>query len=80
MTSNPRRVHPLSPHSNQRSDLAAMSTTREFEYLLNAMELAAQSDEPAKLGYAEKRKAVLAYVAALQARADSVSAHRWVAP
>lgn len=37
----------------------------EFEYLLNAMEHAAQSDAPAKEGYADKRRAVLAHVADL---------------
>jgi hypothetical protein len=36
--------------------------TSPFEYLLNAMELAAQSPEPAKLNYAAKRQAVLDYV------------------
>lgn len=39
---------------------------RQFEYLLNAMENAAQSASPALQGYGEKRKAVLDYVAALR--------------
>ena len=39
---------------------------RTFEFLLNAMERASQSKEPAKNGYAEKREAVLAYVRGLE--------------
>jgi hypothetical protein len=35
----------------------------EFDYLLNAMERAAQAKNPAKAGYAAKRKAVLEHVA-----------------
>lgn len=40
--------------------------SREFEYLLNAMEQAGQSSFPAQHGYGAKRKAVLDYVAALR--------------
>jgi hypothetical protein len=40
---------------------------RTFEYLLNAMEHASQADHPDKMGYADKRKAVLEYVAKLEA-------------
>ena len=39
---------------------------RTFEYLLNAMENAAQSENPAKNGYAAKRRAVFEYVESLQ--------------
>jgi len=38
----------------------------QFEYLLNAMENAAQSDNPYKAGYGEKRRAVLDYAASLR--------------
>jgi len=43
---------------------------RQFEYLLNAMENAAQSASPALQGYGEKRKAVLDYVAAHLSRKE----------
>lgn len=43
---------------------------RTFEYLLNAMERAAQAKHPAKAGYAAKRQAVLAFVAGLQLEAE----------
>lgn len=41
--------------------------TSEFEYLLNAMENAGAQDDPHLHGYGDKRKAVLAYVAKLEA-------------
>lgn len=37
-----------------------------FDYLLNAFEHASQADNPAKEGYAEKRRALLAYVRELE--------------
>lgn len=40
---------------------------RAFEYLLNAMELAAHEENPADHGYKAKRAAVFAYVAKLAA-------------
>lgn len=43
-----------------------------FTYKLNAMEWAAQADEPSKVGYAEKRQAVLDFVRKL-AEKGSVS-------
>jgi hypothetical protein len=39
----------------------------DFIYLLNAMEAAAQADNPAQEGYGAKRKAVLDYVAEAEA-------------
>jgi len=51
---------------------------RQFEYLLNAMENAAQSASPALQGYGEKRKAVLDYVAAL--RSEPVGAELAINP
>jgi hypothetical protein len=47
-----------------------MSTT-PFEYLLNAMEHAAAETHPAKHGYAEKRRAVLDYVATVAEIAEA---------
>ncbi len=47
-----------------------MNTT-PFEYLLNAMELAASKEQPAKHGYAEKRRAVLDYVATVARIAEA---------
>ena len=41
---------------------------KEFVYLLNAMERAAQEENPAAHGYAAKRRAVLDYVAAPRLR------------
>lgn len=49
---------------------------RRFEFLLNAFEVASQSENPAAEGYAEKRRALFRYVIALQhraARSDSTS-------
>ena len=40
---------------------------RAFEYLLNAMEAAAQSENPAAENYAAKRRAVFDYVRNLEA-------------
>ena len=39
----------------------------QFDYLLNAFELASQSDKPAEHGYGEKRRALYAYVRGLEA-------------
>jgi hypothetical protein len=38
----------------------------QFDYLLNAMELAAQHTNPAEHGYAQKRQALYAYVRGLE--------------
>lgn len=38
----------------------------QFVYLLNALEAATHDDAPADVGYAEKRQAVLEYVAKLE--------------
>ena len=38
----------------------------QFDYLLNALEAAGRSDQPAERGYANKRKALFAYVRALE--------------
>ena len=48
----------------------------EFDYLLNAMEFAAQQDNPADHDYYSKRKAVLDYVAKLQV-AQPEEGSRW---
>lgn len=56
-----------------------MSTTQaqeqrtQFDYLLNALEHAAQSDKPAAEGYGAKRAALFAYVRDLEARATPPS-------
>lgn len=42
----------------------------QFEYLLNAMERAAQEEKPAEHGYAEKRRAVLDFVRDLEGRVE----------
>lgn len=39
----------------------------QFDYLLNAMEAAAQHENPAEHGYAQKRQALFAYVRGLEA-------------
>jgi hypothetical protein len=41
----------------------------QFIYLLNSMECAATAENPAEHGYADKRRAVLEYVAKLEATA-----------
>jgi hypothetical protein len=41
----------------------------QFDYLLNALESAAQADKPAEHGYAEERRALFAYVRDLERRA-----------
>lgn len=50
-----------------------MTPTREqrtqFDYLLNAVDAAAQHENPAAHGYAEKRQALFAYVRGLENRA-----------
>lgn len=43
------------------------SATSPFLYLLNAMEATAQAENPFERGYPEKRRAVLEYVAKLEA-------------
>src|SRR3990167_7135716 len=40
----------------------------DFSYKLNAMEHASQNEHPYKMGYADKRKAVLGHVAELEAK------------
>lgn len=52
-----------------------------FIYLLNALEGAAQSENPFERGYADKRRAVLEYVEKLESTTRSESkecAPRWV--
>jgi hypothetical protein len=46
-----------------------------FNYLLNAMEHASQEKNPAKAGYAGKRKALLAHVRELERKAAAYDAH-----
>jgi hypothetical protein len=48
----------------------------QFVYLLNAMERAAQAEFPAEHGYSDKRRAVLEYVAKLEAPRPEVQT--WV--
>ena len=43
-----------------------------FIYKLNAMEHASQAEHPDKMGYADKRKAVLGHVAELEAKLTSL--------
>jgi len=47
-----------------------MPELTQFDYLLNAFEDASQSAEPAKNGYAEKRRALFEYVRDLESRVD----------
>lgn len=42
-------------------------TDRTFEFLVNAFKQASQSQTPAEMGYADKRKALFAHEAALRA-------------
>lgn len=49
-----------------------------FDYLLNAFEAASQSDSPAKEGYAEKRRALFAYVRELEERRLDAERYRWL--
>jgi hypothetical protein len=51
-----------------------MSDNRTFEYLLNRVERAAASDDPAANRYGMHRKALFAYVAALQSLANGQDA------
>ena len=46
----------------------------QFDYLLNAFEHASQATRPAAEGYADKRKALFAYVRGLEAAAPPVDA------
>ena len=47
----------------------------QFHYLLNAFERAAQADSPADAGYAEKRKALVEHLTALNKDAER---YRWL--
>lgn len=49
-----------------------MTDQTQFDYLLNAFEQASQSDKPADLDYAGKRKALYAYVRGLESERDKV--------
>ena len=49
-----------------------------FDYLLNAFEQASQADNPAKEGYAEKRRALLAYVRELESYKQDAERYRWL--
>jgi hypothetical protein len=51
--------------------------TKQFDYLLNAFELASQSDKPAENGYAEKRAALFAYVRSLEGALHAIADHGW---
>lgn len=51
-----------------------MSDKSTFIYLLNAYQLAAQAEEPAKCGYKAKREAVLEYVTLAEQSAAAMSA------
>lgn len=60
-----------------------MSKLTQFDYLLNAMEAAAQQENPASYGYAQKRQALYAYVRGLENRPsplDDLSAPASPAP
>jgi hypothetical protein len=77
-TTEPDTSHPDdSPHGDSTPggcpscEPMSMKTELEFGYLLNALEDAAAQREPSRHGYAEKRAAVLAYVAHLQDHHDS---------
>lgn len=48
-------------------------TVTPFDYLLNAFEEATRADYPSRLGYAEKRRALYAYVRGLESVAASSS-------
>lgn len=48
----------------------ATSTPTEFDYLLNAFEMASQHTHPSTQGYLEKRRAVLAYVSSLSDKVE----------
>jgi|JI10StandDraft_1071094.scaffolds.fasta_scaffold184261_5 hypothetical protein len=49
-----------------------------FDHLLNAFEQASQADNPAKEGYAEKRRALLAYVRELESYKQDAERYRWL--
>lgn len=49
-----------------------------FDYLLNAFEQASQADNPAKEGYAEKRRALIAYVRELESYKQDAERYRWL--
>lgn len=57
------------PLTKRKHEMNEASERTQFDYLLNAMERAAQEAHPAKAGYAGKRKALFAYVRDLEARA-----------
>lgn len=48
----------------------------QFDYLLNALELAAQADQPAEHGYGEKRRALYAHVRELERKAAAFDARQ----
>ena len=48
------------------------------DHLLNAFEQASQADNPAKEGYAEKRRALLAYVRELESYKQDAERYRWL--
>jgi hypothetical protein len=47
-----------------------MTNKTQFDYLLNAFERASQSEKPADLDYAGKRKALYAYVRDLESKSE----------
>ena len=49
-----------------------------FDYLLKAFEQASQADNPGKEGYAEKRRALLAYVRELESYKQDAERYRWL--
>jgi hypothetical protein len=57
-----------------------MSKDRTFEYLLNAMEHAAQSSNPALEGYGIKRRKVLEYVEQLESLQITMAEVRMTVP
>jgi hypothetical protein len=52
----------------------------QFDYLLNAMEAAAQHENPAEHGYAQKRQALYAYVRGLENRPSPLAEQRHLRP
>jgi len=59
---------------NGKDGMGSSATKSPFIYLLNAFEAATHDDAPADVGYAEKRQAVLDYVAKLEAAVRSETA------
>lgn len=56
--------------ADQPTDALAPTERTQFDYLLNALEAASQSDKPAEHGYGDKRKALYAYVRDLERQAS----------